>query len=284
MPNPLEKAIAAAVKSNDFQRQLFASMGTSEHPRGAVLSAYRNARRAMATALREQYPTSAAADVMQALQRTVKVEMRELLQKALLGGLAEARLQLGFYKVDVPGTFNYTDLLSQVDRAEGVITGNVVLQASVIDALIRGGSAEMILGDGDRIGVLRPGDVLMAGAFWLSSTLWNSFSYTVNIYAKEKKLQKQAIAAIDNRTTDCCLRVHGQIVDLDKNFKLTGTPRYADEMEWSPFHGWCRTSIALYDGTFDDGITDDMHDAASQVIDERSRGIYNTRRPADAYG
>lgn len=58
--------------------------------------------------------------------------------------------------------------------------------------------------------------------------------------------ERQAIAAIDERTTDCCLQVHGQIRALDKPFKLTGTPRFADEMMGPPFHWFCRTATVLY--------------------------------------
>lgn len=57
---------------------------------------------------------------------------------------------------------------------------------------------------------------------------------------------KQAIAAIDERTTDCCLRVHGQIQPLDKPFELSGTPRFADKVQNPPFHLYCRTATALY--------------------------------------
>lgn len=58
--------------------------------------------------------------------------------------------------------------------------------------------------------------------------------------------RRQAIAAIDKRTTQCCLKVHGQIVDIDKPFQLSGTPRYGSELMWPPFHWRCRTSIVLY--------------------------------------
>lgn len=57
---------------------------------------------------------------------------------------------------------------------------------------------------------------------------------------------KQAIAAIDERTTDCCLQVHGQIQPLDKPFELRGTPRFGDRVMNPPFHWYCRTATALY--------------------------------------
>lgn len=60
------------------------------------------------------------------------------------------------------------------------------------------------------------------------------------------RYQRQAIAAIDRRTTPCCLRVHGQIVDLDQPFHLTGTPRFGDYVMSPPFHYRCRTAISLY--------------------------------------
>lgn len=67
-------------------------------------------------------------------------------------------------------------------------------------------------------------------------------------------IQKQAIAAIGKNTTDCCLRVHGQIVDNDKPFELVGEPRFADELMTSPFHWNCRTSIAMYHPFFEQAM------------------------------
>lgn len=60
------------------------------------------------------------------------------------------------------------------------------------------------------------------------------------------QFQKQAIAAIDKRTTQCCLKVHGQIQNLDQPFVLTGTPRFADRIQNPPFHHRCRTAVSLY--------------------------------------
>jgi hypothetical protein len=66
-------------------------------------------------------------------------------------------------------------------------------------------------------------------------------------------LQKQAIAEIAGNTTDCCLRVHGQIRDLDKPYDLTGTPRFSDAMMYPAFHWNCRTSSAPYHAEFERG-------------------------------
>lgn len=87
------------------------------------------------------------------------------------------------------------------------------------------------------------------------------------------KLQKQAVAAIDDRTTECCLRVHGQIADLDKPYKLTGTPRFQDEMMFPAFHWNCRTSSVAYHPAFDEAAkgteasTEAMRAAASKALE-----------------
>lgn len=75
-------------------------------------------------------------------------------------------------------------------------------------------------------------------ALWTAALGITSLFYTAgNTEAQtEQKYQKQVIAAIDERTTDTCLRVHGQIKDIGKPFELTGTPRYSDEKQHPPFH------------------------------------------------
>ena len=85
---------------------------------------------------------------------------------------------------------------------------------------------------------------------------------------RPKEYYKQAIAAIDHKTTDCCLRVHGQIQPLNKMFELIGTPRFADKISSPPFHWNCRTAQALYLPTMEEkGITtDEMRKAASAEL------------------
>lgn len=65
------------------------------------------------------------------------------------------------------------------------------------------------------------------------------------------KTQRQAVAAIDRRTTACCLAAHGQIVGLDQPFHLTRTPRFAEYVMAPPFHYRCRTAITLYRPAFE---------------------------------
>lgn len=59
-------------------------------------------------------------------------------------------------------------------------------------------------------------------------------------------LMKMAMAVIDRRTTNCCLRVHGQIQPNNKPFILTGYPSFDSKMMQPPFHWNCRTSVITY--------------------------------------
>ena len=101
--------------------------------------------------------------------------------------------------------------------------------------------------------------------------LLGAYMMIYNEQQPETKYQKQAIATIDERTTDCCLRAHGQIQPLDEPFHLTGTPRFADEVQDPPFHWYCRTSEALYNEAFEEvGITTEkMKDMAQIEIEDR---------------
>lgn len=96
--------------------------------------------------------------------------------------------------------------------------------------------------------------------------------------------QKQAIAAIDHRTTDCCLRVHGQIQKLDGKFILRGTPRFANKLKSPPFHWHCRTIWVLYTPELE-GLgttTEEMISAATAEIKARKEEGRSRIWPAHA--
>lgn len=129
----------------------------------------------------------------------------------------------------------------------------------------------------DRASVWRTGSNTMTLESLLG--LWSTTSATTSSYYRagesqaEQQWSKQAIAAIDQNTTDCCLRVHGQIQRLNKPFKLTGTPRFADEIQDPPFHDACRTAETLYIEAMEAvGVTTaEMRDAARAELEARAR-------------
>lgn len=86
------------------------------------------------------------------------------------------------------------------------------------------------------------------------------------------KLQKQAVATIGPRTTRCCLRVHGQIRDVDQPFDLTAEPRFARQMMHPAFHWNCRTSEVMYHPIFEQGglTTVNMQASAAAELNRRN--------------
>ncbi len=61
------------------------------------------------------------------------------------------------------------------------------------------------------------------------------------------RLQKQAVAVVDKYTTKCCLRLHGQIKDVDKPFKFGAPPCGSGRKQHPPFPGHeCRTVESPY--------------------------------------
>lgn len=91
-------------------------------------------------------------------------------------------------------------------------------------------------------------ELALAGALALWTLAGGALAAIYGAWSQQSGVRywKQAIAAIDERTTDCCLRVHGQVQPLDKPFELSGTPRFADKVQNPPFHWYCRTATALY--------------------------------------
>lgn len=73
-----------------------------------------------------------------------------------------------------------------------------------------------------------------------------SIYYLAGQAQTERKWYKQAVAQIDQDTTDCCLNVHGQVQPIDKPFELSGTPRFADRQMHPRFHWRCRTDEMLW--------------------------------------
>jgi hypothetical protein len=282
MPSQHERAVEAALRTNDELKKLFNRMGNSEHPRGRILAIFRVNRLALAQAWGN---ARAMLEVLSELRRALRGEAEELIALAVALGEAQAEREFSIYGLSGNTT---------ADRESGLAaTGWQAAweaQANQVEALIRGGVLDrgLILGDGTRVGLLSPGRVLVEGAQWLALAAVSRHAALAQAAldrdGRAERYMRQAIAAIDERTTNCCLRVHGQVVALDEPFKLTGTPRYADEMLAPPFHRYCRTATALVlAGEAEDGLTAQMQRAARAEL--QARGPDDVRQrisPADA--
>lgn len=85
-------------------------------------------------------------------------------------------------------------------------------------------------------------------------------------------LRRQAVAKIGGDTTRTCLRLHGQIRDLDEPFEVVGEPSFGRRQMQPPFHWRCRTRVVAYHPAFEETSTlstADMESAARQELASR---------------
>lgn len=284
--NPLYKANVLAVRANAAHGRLIARLGTKEAPRGLVLSAYRRALRALRETLRgsggqSAYAQMSAREILEALHRDVRAAVAEVMQDAMQVGRTLAEEQLRLYGITpLPQAANMQAAQAQVEAALSEVAAQIMTAQALLAARA---DVVLIVGDDTRLGALRPGPVVALAAQQAVDASAKAFLDVVQVTAGDR-FRKQAVAALDERTTDCCLRVHGQVQDLDEPFHLTGTPRYADELQRPPFHRYCRTALCLYQAQYDDGLTARMRDAANQIQHERAAGEASERHPASAMG
>lgn len=276
-PNPNATALRAAKADNRYLQRLFNRyIGTAEHPRGKLLTAYRHAR-AQIAALAKAGHRGAEHEIREVL-RILEHELRtiglEVIDSAAQRGQASARAQLAGYVEDgatVAVAGEGADLSAMINSWMAEYERQ---QTAALGMLALGTDPAVLVGDATRPGLLQPAPIAKAGANWISTALGAGVANWLIGRARQPRsgfvYDKQAIAGLDERTTDCCLRVHGQIVPFDKKFKLVGTPRFADELEWHPFHWYCRTSVAMYHEMFEYGETERMESRAKEELDKRA--------------
>ncbi len=278
MPTPLDNAIGSALDMNASIGDLFAEIGTSAHPDGSILTIYRNSNVALQAALLESDPSRAVNDVLRKTRRELQVAVALILQAALSLGQEEAQRQLELYGIPVTTSINLTD---ETQSALLAVMARFDVQAAAISALVLTNADPLqIVGDENRSGIFSGFEIATSLAFWATYLIWNNFDQNVwaNTQASSNKesFMKVAVAVLDERTTDCCLRVHGQVQPLDQPFHLTGTPRFADEMDWPAFHNHCRTSVSLIDVNHDQGVLESMKAEAKKIIEARK----NKKKPS----
>jgi len=255
-------SVRAARRTTRELYGLFGRLGTAEHPRGQVLVAYRNAHRA----LRDAFGRGGlavrleASEILGGLRRDV--EAVEL-------GVAQADVELEAWRLPSAGGMA-VDTRPMLTAWMATVDGQAAAAQAII---VGGGEPALIVGDASRAGLLHPATVVREGSRWLTTAALAGFITVVQAPAGRSGIRwcKQAVAAIDERTTDCCLRVHAQSVPLDGKFRLTGEPRFADALEWSPFHWYCRTSPALVPADrAEDELTVQMREAARAELRARA--------------
>jgi len=277
--NPLRVAHRSALRVDRRLEALFArAIGTKEaHPRGRIVAAYAQARRALAgidwgafNAMRE------ALDVVNTLRAQLYDAGRLAVPEAVELGRASAAEQVAAYQADgVPAApaYEYPDRGAMESGWQTAVDSHL----DPITALILAGAeVGLILGDeGGRVGALSPGAMQTDASYWLAFAVAAAFAAWLAGREGRKAdgipFQRQAVPAIDNRTTPCCLDVarRGEVVAMDKPFYTPEPPAYNRRQMWAPFHNWCRTSIVLYLPQYDDGITAALQASATAEIGRR---------------
>lgn len=285
--NPLERAIKSGVRMNGRIGDLFAQVGSSAHPRGEITTTYKQSRLALRSALGDRNKIIATQDVLRRMRSDVQRSVSSVFSNAIALGDDEARRQLSFYGQTTNQTINLT---SETQSALDAVMARFDVQDATIRALVyTDAEEEQIVGNEEdgSAGALAAIAVISAISYWSAYLVWASFDLVISQSSSQNSsginFQKQAVAVIDNRTTNCCLLVHGQIQPFDKPFELTGTPRFADKMHWPGFHYFCRTSVALYLPEFDDGSTEQMIKSADAFLTSRDNKSLPHQRPFNAF-
>lgn len=295
-----ERAIKNALDTSDDIDTLFAKMGSAAHPRGVVMALYRSAVRELEQNLDNPV---AVREILQSLRTRLIVAYTQILNDAANAGAARGERDIVITDLAQVGATD-PNLSNIVQPARAAIEAVVDSQIKQIYAQINiGADKAIIVGDESRVGLLSPAVALREGRRLIASVvnraknerliaaatggLGDIFGGIANIdpnaTARLEVYKRQAIAAIDERTTDCCLRVNGQIVGLDEMFKLAGTPRFADKLTNPPFHDACRTSVALiHEDDIDDKLTREIREASQAEIKAREDGSRVEINPADA--
>jgi hypothetical protein len=283
--NPHEAAVKSALRAGDEINRLIGRLGTADHPRGEVLVAYRNAQRGVRAALDHEpgfQRDMTLRDALGGLRVAVRQTARESLSAAVSSGQEQAERQAAAWglgqRSEVRGQRSGVDTAAM----EAAWLGTVDAQVNTALALAATGADEAeIVGDESRAGVLRPAPVVAEGSRWVAAAVAAALIGWWDWLLEEPGGERgggrgragwshQAVAAIDERTTDCCLRVNGQIQPMDKPFHLTGTPRFASEQMAPPFHWYCRSAeVLLPAGAEDDKLTTGMRDAARRELAAR---------------
>lgn len=277
--NPLRVAHQRALKvDHDLAHLFHQHLGTVEHPRGHVRSVYRTARPMVEKALADGGPMakSKALDTTRTLRQTLYNLGGVAIAAAEDVGRQSAVAQLAAYNeagAGVQAAMEYPDRGALLDGWYQVVDS----QLDTVDTLLlTGADLVLLVGDSSRLGVLQPDPLNRQFAYWLAFAASAAFAAWLigrnGQRAEQVPFRRQAVPAIDLRTTPCCLDVakRGEVVGMNEPFYTPEPPAYGKRQMWTPFHEWCRTSTVLYLPEFDDGITDSLRESALAELGRRA--------------
>jgi hypothetical protein len=273
-----------------------------------VAAAYRQARQELTTALLDAWPgmvtTPEQARIVARqlalvqriderllqLEREIGVILRDVVSVSSEQGLQQIESELALLPSDIRPTVSFADLNTRMierftpvaltEARLGTRALSLQLQRELQTGLIQGESFPDLVRRMMTTGVTPTGSSVWARGETSAMLSTRRTVITAENAAKQESLQetnrqipevrKQAIAAMGPTTTDCCLRVHGQIQPVDQPFVLVGTPRFADAMMAPAFHWNCRTSVTMWHPAFEDALpTSKLREAAQAELRKR---------------
>jgi hypothetical protein len=141
------------------------------------------------------------------------------------------------------------------------------LVANILNAIALNISSERIWGNQNKKGLYNPAMLIRKTASMVHHLFEQSYMSSFVFDDGDDVYFKQAIAAIDFRTSPCCLAVNGQVKPFDEPFELTRDPRYANKLDWPPFHDYCRTVVVLVlEEEINDSITAKIKSDSAVVL------------------
>jgi hypothetical protein len=281
-----ERSVKNAEKAGDELAILFASIGSVSRPTGELFTSYRNARRALRAAIADAV---AARSIMTTLVEDVRRIVETILRRAADIGDAQSRVDADVWGLNFTPSFLDSNVLAESVDA---ITLQTESQRAQVLAAVRAGSATapQLLGANGSLGMVTPAPIALGLTRAAVST--HAYAYHESVTQSIENTPgrmvgqyvRQAVAAIDAKTTDCCLRVHGQTAPIDGMFTLTGTPKFADRLAYPPFHWRCRTATALvFKSLENDSLTQRMIASAKAERAARDAGGSTQGRYTNAF-
>ena len=224
MADPRTRAVKQALQTSEEIRRLFGRIGTRQYPRGLVLAAYRTALAAMRGSTDNNRLMD---DALGTLRLAVIDAVMDVLNRGVDIGMHQAETELKLWGISAFGT------AGNVDDAARIVSNILDNQIQAAWTMKRMGVEEaVLLGDAAHLGIINPTVITRETARWASMTVNDAYGSIVKQSLEKSgdagQFDKQAVAAIDDKTTDCCLKVQrpdctiGRQVQTDRRAAVRG--------------------------------------------------------------
>lgn len=278
--------VKAALLVNKKLRATQNSISPSKHPRNALTQIYRITRKRIYTNFTN---LAELKNILFIFSSTVRQIITPLITRIELLGITAGISSLNRRKIPNSPivTASTPNIVTPAVEAIVKIADSQVEQTLAVASI--GGAVETVIGDGvNSVGFFSQGTINKQTNIFLTAITALATLTILNLFIAEQIQEnifyKQAIAAIDEVTTECCLIVHGQFQPINNDFSLIGSPRFADFINNPPFHWNCRTATALVHASERyDGLTQEMLQAAARELKARGDTGYRVEiHPAHA--